>query len=454
MKLDRSIVPFNVLELLRLIDKSGLEAYLVGGCVRDCLLGKEPKDWDVATNATPEQVKQVFPYVIPTGEKYGTVTVIMDKETSEIMPVQMIEVTTYRSDGNYSDGRRPDEVTYSQSIEEDLSRRDFRMNAIAWNPLSDDVVDPYDGIKDIENKRINCVGSAKERFSEDALRMLRLIRFSAQLGFSPRANDLLAVKDNAHLMKNVSQERIRDELIKILLSPQPGQAFGDMYITGLLDYIIPELSECAGFGQNNPHHNKDVFDHILAVIDASTCDLKVRLAALFHDIGKPRTYSEVDGIGHFYGHQIVGAEMTTEIMRRLRFPLELTTDINKLVFEHMSRVPKIRPKNIKRMINRVGDHNMLDLIELMKADIIGHAGEPDFTQTDLILSEYERILQEKPPMSLKDLAINGDDLIAIGWKPGKMMGAALTEAYEYMLDNPQYNTKEHLLAFLETVPRG
>lgn len=431
--------------MLLAFQKAQYEAYLVGGCVRDVLLGKTPKDWDIATSATPEEVMALFPKTVPTGLKHGTVTVI-DEIVNE-----HYEVTTYRTEGTYSDSRHPDEVTFVKSIEEDLARRDFSMNAIAWNPLQSEVVDPFGGVKDLEFKRIRTVGNAVDRYTEDPLRMMRAIRFSSQLGFNIDGQTIRAISRCHDLIKKISNERIRDELCKILMSDEPELGIGTMFITGLLDHILPELSRCFGFDQQNPHHNKDVGDHILAVLQATPADLKTRLAALFHDIGKPDTFElvEVNGKprGRFYGHDELGATMTREIMTRLRFPSDIIEDVVLLVRYHMARVPKLRPKNIKRLINKVGEHNIWLLVDLLKADVIGHKrSEGDMDGLNDMIAELEAWEQEPAaPMSAKDLAVNGEDIMKwLDIKPGPFVGYVLNQLLEMVLDHPELNTKEVL----------
>jgi tRNA nucleotidyltransferase (CCA-adding enzyme) len=439
IRIDTPISSDNLIKRLR---NNGYEAYYVGGCVRDGILERQVNDWDIATSATPEEVKHIFPLTIPTGEKHGTVTVRHDGRS--------FEVTTFRTDGNYSDSRHPDEVTFVTDLVKDLSRRDFTMNAIAYNPFSDEFIDPFHGISDIDRKIIRAVGVPDTRFKEDALRMMRMVRFSSQLGFRIDGTTFLAAKRNAELLQRISTERIRDELSKILISPNPEQGIGDLYITYLLNFIIPELSDCFGFHQHNPHHGKDVGDHILAVVQATEPVHITRLAALFHDIAKPSTFELVDGRGRFFGHQSMGADMAEEIMDRLKFDRYTIDVVKRLVADHMSRIPKLRPKNIKRLINRVGDQYMSHLFNLMRADVAGHAEPHDYSEIDNMEAEFIRVRLEKPPMKMHDLAINGDDLIKIGIEPGPKMGTILKELYEIILDNPSFNTREKLL---ELVPK-
>lgn len=433
-------IPQDALMILRTLHGSDHQAYLVGGCVRDRLLGREPKDWDIATSATPAEVKAIFDHVIPTGEKHGTVTVMVGEVG--------YEVTTFRTDGKYTDGRRPDDVTFVMDIKEDLARRDLTINAIAFDGVN--YIDPFDGMKDIQHGQIRAVGLAAERFEEDPLRMMRAIRLSTQLGFGISGKTIMAIQDCAPLINRVSQERIRDELTKILLSDDPSMGIGTLYMVGLLDHIMPELARCAGFQQHNPHHRKDVFDHILDVLEGTPAGLNVRLGALFHDIGKPDTLTFDDkGVGHFYRHHVVGADIAETVMTRLRFPSNVVKDVKILVHEHMSRVPGLRSSVVKRFVNRVGEHNLTDLFALMRADIAAHKPPHDYSEVEYLEAEVERIRRERPPMSLKDLAINGSDLIDLGLEAGPTIGRALKTLLEVVIETPAKNTKDALSGILE-----
>ncbi|MCR8641369.1 HD domain-containing protein [Paenibacillus sp. N1-5-1-14] len=434
-------IPTKVENLLSHLNSGQFEAYVVGGCVRDSILGREPNDWDICTNATPEEVIATFTdeifKVIPTGLKHGTLTVVYGDEH--------FEITTYRIDGEYSDGRRPDKIKFTNSIMEDLSRRDFTINAIAYNPLTG-IVDPFDGMKHISLKRIKAVGDPYERYNEDALRMMRAIRFSSQLDFEIDGSTLFKIKDNAHLIMKVSQERIRDELCKILISNNPEVGMSLLALTELLKYILPELDDCIGFKQHNPNHNMCVFDHTLAVIENTPINLKTRLAAMFHDIAKPRTFSiDENGIGHFYNHHMVGMYMTKEILSRLKFDNQMISDVSVLVKEHMSRHKNTSNTVAKKFINRVGKDNINDLFDLMIADTLGSKKPHDYSDVCQLKEMCERSLNEKEPMNLKDLAINGDDLILIGFKPNRQMGQTLNNLMEEVLKNPLINKRDLLL---------
>lgn len=431
-------LPKNVTKVLDTIKANGYEAYLVGGCVRDGLMNKEPKDYDIATSARPEQILSMFTKTIPTGLKHGTVTVVEDEEN--------IECTTFRIDGEYSDGRRPDCVSYAKTIEEDLSRRDFTMNAIAFD--GDNYIDPYNGISDIQNKTIKAVGSPSVRFNEDGLRMMRCIRFACQLEFRIDGMTQTAITSNSNLIKSISAERVRDEICKILISNNPGYGINLLLENGLLEIVLPELQKCVGFNQHNPYHDKDVHNHILTVVEGTTCDLITRLAALFHDIAKPDTFTLDDnGIGHFYGHELESAHMAMSIMKRLKFDNKSIDDVFLLVKDHLSYCKN--PKTIKKLINRVGNHNIYKLFDLMRADIVGHKPPHNFTKLDTMIEKTKMIYESKEPTSLKELAVNGHDLFKVGIEKGKLMGEILRDLMELVLESPDLNEKDKLIEIVK-----
>jgi tRNA nucleotidyltransferase (CCA-adding enzyme) len=434
--IDKNKIPKEALEVLTNLKENGYQSYLVGGCVRDLCLGKTPKDWDITTKALPEQVIGLFDHVIPTGLQHGTVTVMLNN-----LP---LEVTTFRSDGNYSDGRRPDSVQFGVSIEEDISRRDFTINGLVYD--GEVVIDYYTGLADLKEGIIRAIGNARDRYAEDALRMMRCIRFSSQLGFRIEQDTFSYIKASCERIKNVSWERIRDELVKTLLSDRPSEGIELLGKSGLLVYVLPELQMCVGFDQRNYHHRKDVFGHILKVIDATPSCINVRLAALLHDIAKPKTFSiGEDGVGHFYQHHVVGAEMTEEILKRFKFDKNTIENVRILVREHMSRYVKLRKGSIKRLINRLGKHNVDDFIDLQLADIVGSKPPYDFDTIIDLKREIKRVLEAEEPLSVKDLAINGHDLINMGIQPGRRMGEILKDLLQIVLESPELNTKDYLL---------
>jgi len=433
-------------EIAAIFNDKGKQVYLVGGAVRDMLMGKKIHDWDLATDALPQDVtaivKSAKGKVIPTGIKHGTVTVLYKKHS--------IEVTTFRLEKGYSDGRRPDKVQFATDIEEDLSRRDFCMNAIALHIPSGEVVDPFGGTQDIKAKIIRCVGNAAERFSEDGLRPLRAVRFAAQLGFEIEKNTLDAINGALSISAKVSQERVRDEIDKILASPVPSRAFLLMLKTGLLELFLKELAACRGIEQKG-YHSFDVLDHSLLACDyaaANGYSHELRLAALLHDIGKPPV-REMDesGVWKFYRHEEAGADMCRQLLRRLRYSNEVIDRVCHLVKEHMFHYTEDwSAAAVRRFIARAGEANLKDLYLLRRADAFALAGkEIEPMNLAALADRVEKILAEKHAFNLKDLAVSGKDLMAIGIEGGKPMGIILNELLETVLDDPAQNTKEKLL---------
>ncbi len=434
-------IPREVLEVIESLENAGFQAYLVGGAVRDLLLGREPKDYDVATDARPEQVAGLFPKVIPTGEKYGTVTVLAGERA--------VEVTTFRKDGAYSDGRRPESVAFADSLEEDVARRDFTVNALAL-ARSGILVDHVGGLKDLHDGVIRAVGDPPSRFREDPLRMMRAIRFMSQLGMIIEGTTLNAIQDCSALIAQVSRERIRQELVGILTSN--GLGLEVLRLAGFFEYTFPELLECVAFDQRSRHHDKDVYFHTLCTVECVPPRLNVRLAALLHDVAKPKTFAvDANGEGHFYGHHLEGARMAGEMLRRLKFDNQTVAGVTVLVSEHMSRYPSLGPGSAKRLIARVGVENLRDLFDLQIADIAASKPPHDFSQVYALKGEVERILNHKEPLSVRDLAVNGYDLMEWGVKPGKEMGKALKTMLERVLDNPSINTREGLRGVFDQI---
>ena len=435
-------IPQDVKYIIDTLTDYDYEAFIVGGCVRDSILKRQPNDWDITTNALPLDVISLFKNkgfkVIETGLKHGTVTILINGEG--------FEVTTYRIDGEYSDNRRPDNVEFTKKLKEDLSRRDFTINAMAYNDIVG-LVDYFEGLKDLKNKIIRCVGNPLDRFNEDALRMMRAIRFSCQLGFELEQNVIDSIIELSDNLKNISKERINDELCKILISSHSSDGICHLIQTGLMNNIISELIPCLRFEQHNKHHDKDIFWHILSVVENIPPKLELRLSALLHDIGKPRCFTVgEDGQGHFVQHHKVSADMGREILTRLKFDNKTIDKVCVLVYEHMSRYDKLRTPNTKKFINRVGIDNLNDLFELQIADIKGCAKEyQDFSNVIKLKEECQRILFEKQPLLVKDLKINGNDLIQLGFKQGKEIGETLNKLLEMVLENPELNNKEFLI---------
>lgn len=432
-------IPNYIIFILDKLESSGFESYIVGGSVRDILLGKEPNDFDIATNAKPEDIENIFQdnKTIDIGKEFGTIKILLDKEE--------VEVTTFRTEGNYLDGRRPEWVKFVPTIEDDLSRRDFTINAIAYNKKTG-IVDPFNGVKDLEKKIIRSVGNPKSRFKEDYLRILRAVRFSTVLDFEIEKETLKAAEEYGSNISNVSMERINQEFFKILLSSKPSKGIELMREIGLLDIIVPEIIPSIGFNQQNPHHNKDVYNHILCAIDNSPPILKVRLAALFHDMGKPHTISiDEKGIGHFYGHDKVGAKIAKQALERMKAPHKLNEEVTILVSEHMTHHARFKDKGLKKLIRRVGVENIYDLFELQKAD---RKCSNEYASIEHILDMEKRvdsILDKREAFDTNQLDINGNDLLKIGFKEGKIIGEVLEYLLEKVMENPSINKKEKLL---------
>ena len=439
-------------ELRKIADsllRAGKKAYLVGGAVRDTFLNRQVTDFDIATNATPEECMQIFPRAIPTGIRHGTITVIPRSRRFKV------EITTFRTEGSYSDGRRPDSVAFIDDIAMDLSRRDFTINAMAFDLSNNHFVDPYGGRKDLAAKVIRAVGNPSERFSEDGLRTLRAIRFAAQLGFVIEPATLKAIEECREKLSCVSRERIRDEFSKIVCAPKPSCGIMLLADTKLILDILPEILSCKSVPQLKNHHHLDVFEHLLATVDAVNPDnlseerlLVLRLAALLHDIGKPCTLniSEDDTIS-FYRHEIESEAIARKTLQDLKYPNEIIDRVCHLVRHHMFNYePGWTDAAVRRFVARVGQHAIPDLFALRLADTIATTGEPVSWP---LLSEFQtridRILEEKQAISLRDLAVNGEDLASIGIPRNREMGALLSELLEAVLEDQSLNTRAKLL---------
>lgn len=434
-------MPFSVKYILNTLNEAGYEVYIVGGCVRDSLINRKPGDWDITTSALPEEVLNIFTNlgykVVETGLKHGTVTVIINKEA--------FEITTYRVDGDYSDGRHPDSVTFTRSLKEDLARRDFTINSMGYNDR-EGLVDYFNGTSDIKSKIIRCVGNGSDRFNEDALRMLRCIRFSCQLDFNIDKENLMDIFKLSDNIKKISFERIREELNKILISQNPEKGLILLSKSKLLENFIPEFKDTYNFEQHNKRHDKDVFMHIISVVKNVPCNLELRLAALLHDIGKPRCFTRGnDRIGHFYKHEMESQDMARKILTRLKFDNKTIDVVCKLVLNHMTPT-NLKDKSIKKLIIRLGRKNIYNLLELMKADRMAMAEEfKDYSDILNLKIKIDKIINQNEPLSIKELAINGGDLIKVGYKQGKEIGIILNSLLEKVLDNPELNTREQLL---------
>ena len=443
-------VPVPVNYIIQKLEKCGHEAYMVGGCVRDSVLGRKPHDYDICTSATPDEILKAFPdeEIIPTGLQHGTVTILINKEP--------FEVTTYRIDGDYSDNRRPDNVTFTKNLVEDLRRRDFTINAMAYNPKTG-LIDPFNGMEDIKYKKIRCVGSAEDRFNEDALRILRAIRFEAQLGFAGLPETMFEIERQYDRLKNISIERINSEFCKIVASEQFCVEL--VLYPNVFSLFIPELKDLIGFQQNNPYHAYDVFDHTVHAIEkCESDDLVVRLAVFFHDFGKPHSYQDgEDGIRHFKGRGKVSAEITDSIMKRLRFDNETRNNVVELVYYHDATF-EVGNKYVKRWLNKIGEKQFRRLLEIRKADIKGQ--KPDYEESRIekvnnIENILEEILSEKSCFSLKDLAVNGNDVKEVmKLKEGKDIGYWLNEILKRVIDGELENNKDDLVYWMTGVRDG
>lgn len=424
--------------IIKVLKLKGYNAYVVGGAVRDCLMGRAPHDFDIATSATPQEVKKTFPKTIDTGIKHGTVTVI-DMNGC-------FEVTTFRSDGEYSDSRHPENVSFIEDVREDMLRRDFTINALAYND-TDGIVDCVGGIKDIENKIIRCVGDPERRFKEDALRMLRAIRFSVVLGFSIEKETADVIKKYAVLIKRVSAERIREEIEKILRSENPGGII-KLHELGLLRYIIPELDVCFSVAQKNKYHIYNVGDHIIHAVSATPEDIVIRWAALLHDIGKPLCKSvDSNGTIHFYGHHHESVRLADDILHRLKLDNESRKNILLLIENHDIRI-EANSISVKRVMARLGEELFSKLLILQEAD--NYAKNHKFLEDKLnklndVRVIYRKILSERQPYMISDLVINGRDLIKIGFRAGREIGDTLRALLDEVLINPKLNNREYLM---------
>lgn len=429
-------MPKEVKFILNTLSNNGYEAYIVGGCVRDSILNKEPKDWDITTKAKPEEVIKLFDKVILTGLKHGTVTVVINNEG--------YEVTTYRRDGEYEDNRRPKEVKFVSSLKEDLARRDFTINAMAFNEQRG-LVDYFHGVRDLQDKIIKTVGVPEERLNEDALRMLRAVRFSAQLDFNIDKNLLGAIKKLAINIKNISKERIREEFNKILLNnPRKIDILKDCEI---LELIIPEIKNIYDFNQNNPYHIYDLYNHSIKSTEVIEEKLHLRLTMLLHDLGKVKTKTtDEKGISHYYNHSIESLELAKGILKELKYDNEAINKVLILIQYH-DRALKSK-LSVKRLLNKIGEEAFRDLIKVQKSDIL--AQNPVYIKERLlniisIESELDLILDQNECFSLKDLKINGKDLIEIGFNKGKEIGEILNYLLEKVIENPELNKKEELI---------
>lgn len=431
-------LPENAKKILDTMHEAGFEAYVVGGCVRDAILGREPGDWDITTNAVPADIKRLFKRTVDTGIEHGTVTVMFGKEG--------YEVTTYRIDGKYEDSRHPSEVTFTKNLVEDMKRRDFTINAMAYNE-QEGLIDKFGGIEDLNNKLIRCVGEPRERFSEDALRIMRAVRFSAQLDYDIEEKTRDAIKELSPTLEKISAERIQVELVKLLLSDHPDR-LRTAYELGITKVILPEFDACMNTEQNNIHHAYSVGEHIIQTLLNIRSDRVLRLTMLMHDIAKPATMTvDEDGVSHFYGHDIKGVEMAKEIFHRLKFDRKTTDRVCNLIRYHDERYPATE-RNVRRAMNRVGAQDYPLLLEVRKADTLSQSEYKREEKLQLLEQTgqiYKEITEKGECISLGDLKVSGKDLIDLGITPGKNIGNVLHAMLEDVLDYPEHNTREYLL---------
>ena len=432
-------VPADVQQIIDRLEASGHSAYIVGGCVRDAIMGRTPHDYDICTSALPDEVLAIFSdrKVIETGLKHGTVTVQGDAD--------YYEVTTYRIDGEYTDGRHPDEVKFVDDVVQDLSRRDFTINAMAYNARTG-LMDPFHGYDDIQNGLIRCVGNPTNRFNEDALRIMRAVRFAATCGFTIHHDTHDAMLSLRHLLVHVSEERKTSEFCKMLVRADVDllMIYRDVFAT-----FIPELQATFDFAQNNPHHIYDVYTHIAHSVANAPQDVQIRLALMFHDIAKPNTYVEDDaGVGHFYGHASDGAEMSKDIIKRMRLDNDTISIVSELIASH-DMATSTSLKAVRRMISKMGEDQARRLIEVMRADKLAQSENDDTLKNleilDVMENNIDVVKANNECFTLKNLAINGHDLIGLGIKNGKLIGRTLNHLLDIVLAEPEKNVKEVLI---------
>ena len=431
-------LPENALLCIRLLEEAGYPCYAVGGCVRDACLGLKPHDYDLTTSAHPEEIKRIFAAYgqIHAGEKHGTIGIIFP-------PNEVYEITTFRTEGDYHDSRHPDWVEFVTDVTQDLARRDFTVNAMAYSPTAG-FVDPFGGQSDLQQKILRAVGDARQRFSEDALRILRGARFSAKYGLTPEEQTAAAMTELVPLMDHLARERIFDELCKLILHIAPQQMVD---FAPILTQVIPELKTGIGFDQRNPHHIYDIYTHTAHVVAATPRNLPLRWAALLHDVGKPETFTLDDrGCGHFYGHADASARITDEVLRRLKAPNGLREQVVLLVQLHMTTIVPER-KAVRRWLSRLGQENLEQLLQLQAADMGSKStacAEAELAQITALIAEIQA---ENACLGLKDLAVTGHDLMALGYT-GPAIGKGLHALLDAVLEEKVENEKQALLAFL------
>ena len=438
-------MPAQAAKVIKTLEENGFEAYIVGGCVRDSILGRTPGDWDITTSASPQEVKEIFEHTVDTGIEHGTVTVLMNHEP--------YEVTTYRVDGKYEDHRRPNEVHFTKSLKEDLLRRDFTINAMAYND-SEGIIDMYDGMTDLKNKMIRCVGEATKRFDEDALRILRALRFQAQLGFEIEEKTEEAIRNQARFLKDISAERIQVELEKLITSAHP-DVLVNAYKLGVTKIIFPEFDIMMETPQNNPHHKYSVGIHTIEAMKNIEAEHIYRWTMLLHDIGKPEARVEGPDKDNFKMHPVIGEEIARKILRRLKFDNQTIKQVTTLVRWHDRRFAsfeEVNKKTIRRWVSKLTPELFARLMVVQRADI---NAQSDYhkEQKEQVLNEtkrlFEEIIEEKNCLSIKELKINGKDLMDMGVPQGKEIGEILSWLLDQVLEQPVLNERETLTAMVK-----
>lgn len=435
-------LPRKVVLIIKNLQRHGYDAYAVGGCVRDSILNRKPEDWDITTSAKPEQVKRIFRRTVDTGIEHGTVTVLIGKDG--------FEVTTYRVDGLYEDGRHPKEVTFTSRLEEDLKRRDFTINAMAYND-DERLVDAFGGMRDLNYHLIRCVGDPKERFSEDALRILRAVRFSAQLAFPIEPETAEAIKSLAPNLEKISAERIQAELVKLLVSDHP-ERIQDACELGITKVVLPEWDDMVGVKQNTPHHKYDVAAHTVHALQNVKNDKVLRLTMLFHDMGKPvmKTTDENER-DHFKGHAIASEQIAKTVMKRLKFDNDTIRKVTKLVAYHDYRMEPTGA-NVRRAMHEIGVELFPYYLAVRLADTKAQSSYERRGKLENIIQIrelYRNALRNKECVTLKDLAVTGTDLINLGIAPGKELGTLLNELLDIVIEDPAWNQKGKLCDYVK-----
>ncbi len=426
------------LNIINTLQANGHEAYLVGGSVRNALLDGKTTDFDITTSAEPEVIMTLFPHTVPTGIQHGTITIILDHRP--------YEVTTYRTEGEYLDRRHPTSVQFVRELAQDLKRRDFTINAMAYDPTTGFLVDHFGGQEDLRSRLIRAVGNPSERFHEDALRIIRGIRFAAQLNFNIEAETFKAMSELSRLLVHISQERIYAELSRILMTEKPSVGIELLLYSGAFHVILPELIPMAGFQQFSPYHDKNVFFHTMQVLDTTRPHLPLRLAALLHDAGKPQTFSmDASGKGHFYGHEEVSEKIALDVMTRLKVDNKTREQTLLLIRKHMTSLEMKRPVKIKRLIRDFGKDQIDLFFEFKEADHSGkaHSGSMD-PKYDTLRRRVRQIIEQNEPLEISDLAISGQDLLDLGFRRGPVIGQTLETLMDEVLANPDLNERDYL----------